>query len=1088
MIIEHSDKKYTILRELGKGHSGVVYLATDSQGKEVAVKCLARELNERTLQRFRHEFLTLRSLIHPHISQPVDFGLDEGKKQFFFVTEYIPGLNLDWALERADEKTALGYFAQALKALDYLHRQGVFHCDLKPQNILVTRDGKVKLIDFDLATRGGSVLGGTPSYFAPELLANLNSAAGASSDLFSLGATFYHGLTGESPYPGKTLPEIRESHYSHVPPLPSQLNRNLKPVWDGLLMGLLAVNPSRRYRTASSALQQVLPLLGEKTNLLSAEEIEYRLAQHGLPIGREDLLRRAKAFLDQEFDFASGEKRIWILEGEPGAGTSHLLEEIRILAQLKGLNSFVLNRSQRGLPETYPFVWIIDDLASLSEGSAEEFPRVSSKLKEIQHREEGERWWIVAGGLPPGHAIPQGLFLRPLSSECRSSVSHWKEKETRVWLEDVFQAGEVPGFLIDLIQKQSGGNPKKSSRLLKNYLEKGLILDDRGSWRKDLFHPSPLFLDTFLKTSPWEKEGRWIKKLTPEEEDLVLILSAAYGPVPDGCLEGWLGTERVYSELKRLTGAKILIETDEGRYQIAHPELRNILEERYGLPEFERRHDEWARRLESNAELKSLFPPEALFYHRAHGRDGKRAAEAWAFFGDGAARRGLWQSAGEHYTRAYERTHPDDAEKRLEYAVQIGKCLVGKNQLSDAEKFFLSLLKEFSTPVAGECPSSRFLAKIRERLGLIELKRGNLDQARRFFEEGIRLLEPEREPLEQYLALKNFLAGLDLASGDFEAAIRGFQESDEEAEKTLSWERKRVLTNNDLAAALLKAGRFDEAVAHWKKTLRDLKRREDKTPLARCYYQMAQAHLERGLSNQALGDLLKAQKASVGTQNFEMDLRICNALGNLYVKEDPSQALSMFEKALDAAFKTSDLFSTAAVLFNMGFLLAETGEPARAAHALDQGLVYLSAAKNPDSAPLFHRAHLELSNCWAELMKGEEALAHAREALRMVEENGSLKAEQWRTQLVCWQALLLAGEEKEALALGESLRRHAKGPGELTALFNQEERNKDLRSRRSFRQGQAVKGERPLVQEGMSETTLMTSPDDAEVLKPLIRR
>src|SRR5262249_49373182 len=122
--IEHGDKKYTLIRELGKGHSGHVFLAHDSAGEEVAVKRLSGVVHKGSLKRFQHEFMILRSLTHPNIAQPIDFGFDRRRNEFFFVTEYVHGQSLDRALLNADEKTALDFFAQSLKALDYMHRQG----------------------------------------------------------------------------------------------------------------------------------------------------------------------------------------------------------------------------------------------------------------------------------------------------------------------------------------------------------------------------------------------------------------------------------------------------------------------------------------------------------------------------------------------------------------------------------------------------------------------------------------------------------------------------------------------------------------------------------------------------------------------------------------------------------------------------------------------------------------------------------------------------------------------------------------------------------------------------------------------------
>ncbi len=274
MWIATSEKKYKILKELGKGHSGSVLLGEDPQGHKVAIKCLSRQYNDASLKRFRREFVILRSLIHPHIAQPFDFGYDGELKRYFFVAEYVRGVTLSEAIRKAGEKEALRLFAQSLQALDYLHRHGVYHCDLKPANILVTSEGEVKLIDFDVASRGTLAIGGTPPFLSPELVADLRSPPNPRTDLYSLGVTFYLCLTGHKPYPAKNLAELRRMLSSVIPRLPTQLKADLSPYWDGLLMGMLQKNPSQRFSTASAVLQNVLLLMGEKKNFLSVGDVD----------------------------------------------------------------------------------------------------------------------------------------------------------------------------------------------------------------------------------------------------------------------------------------------------------------------------------------------------------------------------------------------------------------------------------------------------------------------------------------------------------------------------------------------------------------------------------------------------------------------------------------------------------------------------------------------------------------------------------------------------------------------------------------------------------------------------------------------
>lgn len=877
-FVEHSDKRYRVVRELGRGHSGTVYLAEDPQGTEVAIKCLSSQSNETTLQRLRQEFLILRSLQHPNIAQPTDFGFDKNLGRYFFVAEYVRGASLDAACSESEAiDGAIRLFAQGLRALDYMHRRGVYHCDLKPKNILVTPEGELKIIDFDVAVRGTPSIGGTPAYCAPELLFGERPLPDARSDLFSFGATFYYCLTRRKPFLANSLPELAVAHGSQRPPLPSELNPRLGTAWDGLLIGMLQSDPSQRYATAASALQQLHPLLGEKKTIISEEDIAYRLRQHGVPIGKDALLRRATGFLEGPTLENSGPRIAWIT-GEPGLGGSYMAAEIRAAAQVRGLPCFTHDSRHPAYPTQAPFVWILDDLAALRRDGARS-AELAAKLRAALLEARESPSWIFCGGFSSEADLAEEL--RPLlqNPELRLELRAWSDAEARAWLAGIFQSEELPPYLVSELRRASAGNPKRLAHWLEAYLRRGLILDPQGIWRQDLFHPSLAFQREFAEDGS-----------------------------PD---------------------------------------------------EIQRRHDRLA---------EAGGDPEQIRYHRARGSEPLAAARALAESGDEYARRALWQSAQECYTKAYQRTPAEDTERRFQYSIDQGKCLVQRGLLDEAHHFFSGLLKTFQS----EKQKNRlFLAKICERLGLLETKRGRIDRAREYFVSGVRCLEPGREPLEQYLGLKNFLAGLDLAEGKVEAAVRSYRESFAAAE-SLPWERRRVLTNNDLGAALLKQGNIEGAVAHWEALLPDLEKREDRKPLVRCLFQIGNAHSSRGSRELALEFLEKARRAGQDMQNFEMELRIFNALANELKESDPQRALEMYERGLDAAFQTPDVFSTAVLFLNMGHLLAELRQSAQARYCLSQGIQSLSSLPTQEShGPMLREACLELEKLGQELQRGE---------------------------------------------------------------------------------------------------------------------
>jgi len=162
----------------------------------------------------------------------------------------------------------------------------------------------------------------------------------AKTDLFSLGATFYHCLTREKPYQASGFSELIVAHGTQKPKLPSTINPRLGSLWDGLLIGMMQTRASQRYATASAVLQQLYPLLGQKKPIFSEEDIAYRLRQHGVPIGKEAILSRLQSFLDAETSDET-ESHLALLRGSSGLGASYLSAEFKAMAQLKGLPCFV---------------------------------------------------------------------------------------------------------------------------------------------------------------------------------------------------------------------------------------------------------------------------------------------------------------------------------------------------------------------------------------------------------------------------------------------------------------------------------------------------------------------------------------------------------------------------------------------------------------------------------------------------------------------------------------------------------------------------------------------------------------------------
>jgi serine/threonine-protein kinase len=257
--------RYETGERLGSGGMSNVYKATDRiLERTVAVKILAEHLSddERFVARFRREALAVARLIHPNIVQVYDSGVDEGRH--YIVMEYVAGRSGAQLLQRhgpVDAETAAEIGIQACAGLDYAHRRGIIHRDVKPGNLMITGgpvgsgDTVVKLTDFGIAraieqtriTQVGSVVG-TAAYLSPEQVRGEEATPG--TDVYALGVVLYQFLTGRLPYEGSSLAELAVRQQNETPLPPSTYNPEVPQPLGAAVLRALEGDTSRRYASA----------------------------------------------------------------------------------------------------------------------------------------------------------------------------------------------------------------------------------------------------------------------------------------------------------------------------------------------------------------------------------------------------------------------------------------------------------------------------------------------------------------------------------------------------------------------------------------------------------------------------------------------------------------------------------------------------------------------------------------------------------------------------------------------------------------------------------------------------------------------
>jgi serine/threonine protein kinase/transposase len=464
--------RYLLEEELGRGGTGVVYRAKDlKSGEKVALKRVPlRTVKGLGLSStLKNEFSTLISLRHPHLARVLDFGTTE--RELYFTSELLEGGDFFQTALEADLNTVFQLILQILRGLDFLHRRGVLHLDLKPENIRVTDPGKtgsltVKLIDFGSAqwkkkgVLASGEFSGTPPYAAPEILQERPPSP--ASDLYSLGILLCRLFGGRFPFRAQDPVEILKEQVYADPLRMEDLHPGLPEDFADLLLKMVAKDPAERFASARQVLDAFNGCLGENFSLRSSvapvnflEESDYGF--------------RCRLQEELTGTLLEGSPQVILVSGPRGSGKSRLIETIKAALQIRGRAPLLLKDAV-----------LLDEMIN-NEGAA----RPSSLL--LDFKDEPSVDWILVLNRLENLRLPV-LAVTERSRSVELNPSRWIDLE-RLSPEETleFLRQEIAEFptetwwhsLINL----SKGSPEELNRLLQALREEGIIQWTSVGWR-----------------------------------------------------------------------------------------------------------------------------------------------------------------------------------------------------------------------------------------------------------------------------------------------------------------------------------------------------------------------------------------------------------------------------------------------------------------------------------------------------------------------------------------------------------------------------------------------------------------------------
>ena len=288
--------RYQLFETLGIGATSRVVRGFDPMiGRAVAVKLFPPEIAQGAArERFLREARVVGQLSHENIITLHDMGIEESSQTPYLVMEFVEGLPLDRMLEKGTipMARACAWVAHAAEALGVAHNRGVIHGDVKPANMLINNEGKLKLTDFGMARvakrdTGDSSLLGTPAYWCPEQI--MGRPQDARSDIFSLGVVLYEMITGKRPFDAESLQAICQKVMSATPLPPSQINSSLPAGLNELIASCLEKDPGRRRNSAEDLALDLYPF--------ARRRVEAQGTANSNPNATGSLKNRATRFL-----------------------------------------------------------------------------------------------------------------------------------------------------------------------------------------------------------------------------------------------------------------------------------------------------------------------------------------------------------------------------------------------------------------------------------------------------------------------------------------------------------------------------------------------------------------------------------------------------------------------------------------------------------------------------------------------------------------------------------------------------------------------------------------------------------------------
>lgn len=991
-------KKYRVLKELGQGAMGEVYLVLPPRGEPVALKLLktADTKNiEHAIQQFENEFKVLKKLSHPNIGQLYDFGFDIEQKKVYFTSPWLKGTDIYVATKDLPFEKQEAYFVQLLRALNYLHQKNIIHCDLKPGNIYV-EDDQVLLIDFGLAGYWGESIVGTPTYLAPEIYRGGHHSV--QSDLYAVGVILYNCLTRTQPFSGKSMQEVYDRHRTHTPAPISQLNKDIPKYLSDIALTLLSKKQEERYSSASAVIEEIAAYSKTKYTVETKETLLSYVPTTSELIGRKEaqwhIENQVGNFLKKTTSYFG-----LFLHGEAGTGKTKFIHQIKTQLQLEKISiedvRLPLSESdQKMLGSTECLV--LDNVEDYLEGDDKAKQDLAEFISFLERKilsPETTRFLFIVGGTKETHWKPFEALFPPEDFLFQDvQIPSFNFDETKAFLESIIGSKEIPEKFIREIFQNTGGNPGICQNIVETLIQQGLLFDGSGRWSEDLIvHLEDILKKMATPKSLEEKLREEYGKFSYEEREIVHWLALAPHGLTEKMLHHLVPKAKEQGLLETLLKSNVIREEGK-RYVLYRSSYIPFIDQRLSSGEKKDRHTRLA-------EEEIDMAQKEVWYHLSHGWDPQLVESALENLGEALIREGRREEALECYNRLRTFNEKSPLGQRIEWTVKAAEILIWLDRFNDASEVLTKSEEELVNHQEEAPLKTRLL--LLEKKGVAFLHQQKFEYANEYFAEGLRQSEDQEETKVEEIRFQNNLAQIEWVQGRTEEAIKKFTISREWAKKLSARDVQKV-TNNDLGHVYYQIKDYDKAISLLQDDVRNFSVLANREPVARALYSLAEALRAKKKYQKALREYERCVYICQKENLLPILLRAYNGLGNIHLmKGNSEKALESYQRAIDISVRVREPTTKAALLANQGLIYRKQKNWPQASRRflLAKQILEQKERKIAYEYSLMSKCYSELSAIAQEENNNLKALSFQVEKMQMVENSETLKPEEFSVKL-----------------------------------------------------------------------------------------